>query len=80
MSEREDLSYEAAFLTGKCCESYRARGGAKRSPLPDFFIGAHAAMASHELLTRDVARYRSRSSTRDDGAVAPALFSPACPW
>jgi predicted nucleic acid-binding protein len=59
MFEREAIPYEAAFLAGKCFLQYRRRGGARRSPLPDFFIGAHAAVAGHQLLTRDAARYRS---------------------
>jgi predicted nucleic acid-binding protein len=57
--DREAIPYEAAFLAGKSFLAYRRRGGAKRSPLPDFFIGAHAAIAGYRLLTRDPARYRS---------------------
>ncbi len=57
--EREPISYDAAFLAGKAFAAYRRRGGTKRSPLPDFFIGAHAAIAGHRLLTRDAARYRT---------------------
>ena len=56
---REDLPYEAAFLAGKCFLEYRQRGGIKRSPLPDFYIGAHAAVAGYRLLTRDAIRYRT---------------------
>lgn len=56
---RDPLPWEAAFLAGKSFLEYRRRGGAKRSPLPDFYIGAHAAVAGMELLTRDVARYRT---------------------
>lgn len=56
---REDLPYEAAFLAGKCFLQYRRSGGAKRSPLPDFYIGAHAAVAGYRLLTRDATRYRT---------------------
>jgi predicted nucleic acid-binding protein len=56
---REDLPYEAAFLAGKAFVAYRRRGGARRSPLPDFFIGAHAAVRGYDILTRDVGRYRS---------------------
>lgn len=56
---REPLPWEAGFLAGKCFLTYRRRGGRRRSPLPDFYIGAHAAVAGHELLTRDAARYRS---------------------
>jgi predicted nucleic acid-binding protein len=57
--EREPIPYAAAFLAGKCFAAYRRRGGTKRSPLPDFFIGAHAAVAGYRLLTRDAARYRT---------------------
>jgi hypothetical protein len=58
MFDREAIPYEAAFLAGKSFLAYRRHGGAKRSPLPDFFIGAHAAVAGYRLLTRDAARYR----------------------
>ncbi|MEU7880619.1 type II toxin-antitoxin system VapC family toxin [Microbispora bryophytorum] len=57
--EREDVPFEAAFLAGKAFLAYRRRGGEKRSPLPDFFIGAHAAVRNYRLLTRDTARYRT---------------------
>ena len=57
--QREALPWEAAFLAGKCFGLYRRRGGARRSPLPDFYIGAHAAVAGYRLLTRDAARYRT---------------------
>lgn len=56
---REALPYEAAFLAGRCFLRYRRSGGQRRSPLPDFYIGAHAAIAGHRLLTRDASRYRS---------------------
>jgi predicted nucleic acid-binding protein len=56
---REPLPYEAAFLAGKCFLAYRRSGGRRRSPLPDFYIGAHAAVRGYRLLTRDVARYRT---------------------
>jgi predicted nucleic acid-binding protein len=59
MFEREAIPYEAAFLAGKSFMTYRRQGGTKRSPLPDFFIGAHAAVAGYSLLTRDAARYRT---------------------
>lgn len=59
MFEREAIPYEAAFLAGKSLVTYRCQGGTKRSPLPDFFIGAHAAVAGYSLITRDAARYRS---------------------
>jgi len=50
---------EALFLAGKAFLAYRLRGGAKTAPLPDFFIGAHAAVAGLPLLSRDPARVRS---------------------
>jgi len=56
---RTALPWEAAFLAGRCFKVYRRRGGARRSPLPDFYIGAHAAVAGMRLLTRDANRYRS---------------------
>ena len=59
MFDREAIPYEAAFLAGKSFLIYRRRGGTKRSPLPDFFIGAHAAVAGYVLMTRDAARYRT---------------------
>jgi predicted nucleic acid-binding protein len=57
--QREALPWEAGFLAGKCYLSYRRRGGERRSPLPDFYIGGHAAVRGMTLLTRDAARYRS---------------------
>jgi predicted nucleic acid-binding protein len=59
MFDREAIPYEAAFLAGKSFQTYRRRGGTKHSPLPDFFIGAHAAVAGYLLMTRDAGRYRS---------------------
>jgi predicted nucleic acid-binding protein len=56
---RLPLPWEAAFLAGKCFLKYRKRGGGKRTPLPDFYIGAHAAVAGMTLLTRDARRYRT---------------------
>lgn len=56
---REPIPYESAFLAGKALLAYRRRGGARTSPLPDFFIGAHAAVAGYQLLTRDAGRYRT---------------------
>jgi predicted nucleic acid-binding protein len=52
------LPYEAGFLAGKAFLAYRRRGGPRRSALPDFFIGAHAAIAGYRLLTRDATHYR----------------------
>lgn len=57
--ERRSLPWGAAFLAGKVFQKYRSAGGARRSPLPDFYIGAHAAIAGLVLLTRDARRYRS---------------------
>ncbi len=56
---RSPLPWDAAFLAGKCFRAYRRRGGQKRSPLPDFYIGAHAAVSGLSLLTRDPVRYRT---------------------
>jgi hypothetical protein len=56
---REPLPWEAAFLAGKAFLEYRHAGGARRSPLPDFYIGAHAAILGYSLLTRDARRYRT---------------------
>jgi len=47
------------FLAGRAFKAYRARGGPRTSPLPDFFIGGHASALGVPILTRDVARYRS---------------------
>ena len=56
---REPLPWKSAFLAGKCFMKYRRGKGAKTTPLPDFFIGAHAAVRGHRLLTRDAARFRT---------------------
>lgn len=56
---REPLPYAAGFLAGKAFLAYRQRGGTRGSPLPDFYIGAHAAVSSYRLLTRDAQRYRT---------------------
>ena len=56
---RDPFPWEAAFLAGKCFLAYRKKGGRRSSTLPDFFIGAHAAIARIPLLTRDVSRYRT---------------------
>jgi predicted nucleic acid-binding protein len=53
------LPWTAGFLAGKAFLAYRKRGGARGAPLPDFFIGAHAAVTGLALLTRDGARYRT---------------------
>ena len=56
---REAIPWPAAFLAGKVFLDYRRSGGTKVTTLPDFFIGAHAAIAGWDLLTRDVGRYRT---------------------
>ena len=56
---RAPLPWEAAFLAAKAFERYRRHGGTRRSSLPDFFIGAHAAVTGMTLLTRDARRYRT---------------------
>lgn len=58
MFRREPIPFDAAFLAGKVFLRYRQRGGYRSAPLPDFFIGAHAAIAGYALLTRDPRRYR----------------------
>jgi hypothetical protein len=57
--EREQIPWAAAFLAGQAHAGYRRRGGTRTTTLPDFFIGAHAAVAGYRLLTRDARRYRS---------------------
>jgi predicted nucleic acid-binding protein len=56
---REALPWEAAFLAGQAFVRYRRRGGTRVHPLPDFYIGAHAAIEGYTLLTRDARRYRT---------------------
>lgn len=53
----EEIPREALFLAGKAFQRYKARGGARTGVLPDFFIGAHAAVLDIPLLTRDARRY-----------------------
>jgi predicted nucleic acid-binding protein len=60
---KEDLPWEAAFSAGRAFLVYRRSGGTKRSPLPDFYIGAHADVRGYDLLTRDLARYRQAFPT-----------------
>ena len=56
---RLPLPYEAGFLAAQAFLAYRRRDGSKRSPLPDFYIGAHARTENLRLLTRDATRYRT---------------------
>ncbi len=67
--ERHPLPWAAAFLAGRCYLAYRRAGGTRRSPLPDFYIGAHAAVAGMRLLTRDSKRYRTYFPTLE--VIAP---------
>ena len=55
---RAELPWEAGFLAGMGFVQYRRAGGARRSPMPDFYVGAHAAVERLVLLTRDAKRYR----------------------
>lgn len=64
------LPRAALFLAGKVCTRYRRAGGSRTGVLPDFFIGAHAAVQQLPVLTRDVARYRTYFPTVE-------LISPA---
>jgi predicted nucleic acid-binding protein len=57
--QRADLPWHAAHLAGQAFLKYRRSGGARTSPLPDFYIGAHAQSAGLPLLTRDASRYRT---------------------
>lgn len=56
--KRLDLPFEAAFLAGRAFLKYKKRGGKRTSPLPDFYIGAHAAVSDLKILTRDPRQYR----------------------
>jgi predicted nucleic acid-binding protein len=56
---RAQLPWEAAFLAAKAFVQYRRAGGTRSSTLPDFFIGAHAAVDRLTLVTRDAGRYRT---------------------
>lgn len=56
---REPLPWAAGFLAAKAFVKYRRAGGSRRSPLSDFYVGAHAALAGYTLLTRDAGRYRT---------------------
>ncbi len=67
---RDPLPWQSGFLARKCFSRYRTGGGGRRSPLPDFYIGAHAAVMGMTLLTRDGARYRSYFPTLE--VVAPS--------
>jgi len=57
--KREALPWDAAFLAGQAFKIYRTAKGTKRSPMPDFYIGAHALVGNMRLLTRDALRFRT---------------------
>ncbi len=70
--ERDPLPYLAGFAAGNAFVRHRRFGGDKRSPMPDFYIGAHAAVAGYRLLTRDARRYRTYFPATEIIAPAPA--------
>ena len=63
--ELREIPRPALFLAAKAYAQYRRRGGSKVQVLPDFFIGAHAAVAGCSLLTRDAGRFRTYFPTLD---------------
>ena len=68
---REPLPWAAGFLAGKAFLGYRRTKGARTSPLPDFYVDAHAAIAGHRVLTRDPKRIRTYFPTVD--VIAPSV-------
>ncbi len=70
-----EIPREALFLAGKVFLKYKRNKGIKNSPLPDFFIGAHAAVSKFDLITRDSARYKtyfpSLKLIHSDSRMAP---------
>ena len=67
-----EIPKEALFLAGKAFLKYRKNSGTKRSPLPDFYIGAQAAIFDMDLITRDVTRYRTYFPTV--GLITPEMI------
>lgn len=67
--ELRDIPRPALFLAAKAFVQYRKRGGSKLQVLPDFFIGAHAAVEGWPLLTRDASRFRTYFPTVE--VIAP---------
>ena len=63
--ELREIPRPALFLAAKAYALYRRRGGSKAQVLPDFFIGAHAAVAGWPLLTRDASRFKTYFPTLD---------------
>ena len=74
--EREPLPYRAGFAAGKAFLRYRRGGGDKRSPMRDFYIGAHAAIAGYRLLTRDVDGREVRPIPADIAGQEPVACAP----
>ncbi len=72
--KHEPVPSSALFLAGKVFQKYRKSGGVRTGVLPDFFIGAHAAVMELPLLTRDIGRYRTYFPTVD--LVAPEKKMP----
>lgn len=58
LCRRDDLPYAAAFIAGRAFVKYRRQGGSRTSPMPDFYIGAHADVAGFRILTRDTRRFK----------------------
>ena len=56
---RDPPPFEASIIAARAFQQYRKCGGTRTSPLPDFYIGAHAEVLGYALLTRDAARYRT---------------------
>jgi len=54
-----EIPREGLFLSGKAYLNYRKNKGTKNSPLPDFFIGAHASVSKLDLITRDISKYKT---------------------
>ncbi len=70
--QRQSLPFEASVIAAEAHRLYRKRGGTKSSPMPDFYIGAHAQVAGYRVLTRDEGRFRTYFPTVE-------LISPAAP-
>jgi predicted nucleic acid-binding protein len=73
--QRLPLPYSAGWLASQAFLSYRRTGGIRSSPLPDFYIGAHAEIENRTLITRDAARYRTYFPNVRIVAPSPGLGS-----
>lgn len=76
---RLPLPWSAGFLAGRCFGEYRRRGGLRPRPLPDFYIGAHAAVEQLAVITRDVRRYRTYFPTVELVAPQARAHEPGAP-